>query len=59
MKLTGDLLHPGNNEYGVTLTCPGVYPTVCPAQEVMGHGNNEMAAFSVIEQKYKSDRATN
>jgi hypothetical protein len=48
----GDIMHPGDREHGVTLSCPGAYPSVCPAQEVMGHGDNEMGAFSVIQQKY-------
>lgn len=52
VKMFGDIMHPGDREHGVTLSCPGAYPSVCPAQEVMGHGDNEMGAFSVIQQKY-------
>ena len=41
---------------GVTVWCDaphGEAPGMCPAQEVMGHGNNEKSAYEIITQKYK------
>lgn len=49
----GDSMHPGNPNYGVTLFCPS---HACPAQEVMGHGDNEEKAFKVIQQKFMGGR---
>ena len=48
----GETMHPGDPNYGRTLACPN---TDCPAQEVMGHGDNDKQAFEVIKQKYHKD----
>lgn len=45
--LPGTKLNPKD---GVTMYCPSAE---CPAQEVVGHGDNEMQAFRVIQEKYK------
>jgi len=47
----GESVHPGNPDYGITLTCHHVS---CPAQEVMGHGNNEKAAFEIVTDRFKN-----
>lgn len=47
----GEQIHPGNPEYGVTLTC---HSKTCPAQEVMGHGKNEKDAFGIVTDRFKN-----
>ena len=46
----GNQVFPGDKRYGVMLFCPS---HACPAQEVMGHGDNAKEAFEVITHKYK------
>lgn len=53
MAVDGDRIHENDSKYGVTVWCPAAYPTVCPAQEVMGHGNNVRDAYAVVLAKYK------
>ena len=49
-SMLGEAIHPGNADYGVTLWCPS---DKCPAQEVMGHGDNAKKAFDIIKDKYR------
>ena len=56
MEANGEPIHPGDANYGVTVWCPGAYPSVCIAQEVMGHGNNVKDAYAVVLAKYKKDK---
>ncbi len=49
----GNQVFPGDRKHGVTLTCPSY---TCPAQEVMGHGDNAKEAFEVITHKYKGGK---
>lgn len=49
-EVAGNRLHPGDKNYGMTLFCSAMS---CPAQEVMGHGNNVKDAYEVITQKFK------
>ena len=49
----GNVMHPEDPKFGIGLHCPGLYPSVCSAQEVMGHGSNRREALLVIQEKYK------
>jgi len=45
----GTCLHPHDPKYGITLDCPSL---TCPAQEVVGHGDNVRHAFEIVTQKF-------
>jgi len=47
----GESIHPNNPEFGVTVFCAS---KLCPAQEVMGHSNNEKNAFEIVTDRFKS-----
>jgi hypothetical protein len=47
----GNILHPEDLKFGVGLHCPHL---TCPAQEVMGHGNNEKHAFEIVTDRFKN-----
>lgn len=54
-EYAGNVFHPGDSKYGMTLSCQNVN---CSAQEVQGHGNNLKGAYDVVCLKYgrKSDK---
>ena len=53
VEQVGNVMHPGNAKYGISLHCPSLQ---CPAQEVAGHGDNAKAAFEVVVAKYKHSK---
>lgn len=50
VEFTGNELHPGDDNYGITLYCPK--ENKCTAQEVAGHGNKVKDAWEVIQLKF-------
>jgi hypothetical protein len=53
--MNGNSMHVTDPKYGVTVWCPGEHPRICPAQEVMGHGNNLREAYEIVLTKYKKE----
>lgn len=47
----GTQIHPDNADYGVVVFCRS---SSCPAQEVMGHGDNEKKAFEIVTDRFKN-----
>ena len=47
----GTQINPGNPDFGVTIDCKS---KTCPAQEVMGHGDNEKKAFEIVTDRFKN-----
>ncbi len=47
----GNSIHPGDAKYGSILFCAAPVG-VCPAQEVMGHGDTFKDAYNVIQAKF-------
>lgn len=45
----GHKMYPNDPKHGVTLFCPS---RECPAQEVMGHGNNIKEAWEVVQARF-------
>lgn len=54
-EIAGHAIHPGDPAYGLTLYCPAAR-NVCPAQEVMGHGDNAKGAYQVIQDKFNKKK---
>ena len=58
-QMPGDIMHPNNEDYGVTVWCPN---QDCkteagePCQEVMGHGTNAQNAFDILKDKYHPNK---
>ena len=49
----GNSIHPGDPKYGSILFCPVAgLETICPAQQVMGHGDTFKDAYGVIQAKF-------
>ena len=48
----GDTMHKDDAAYGVTLICIAPHPSVCKAQEVMGHGGNVKEAWKAVQDKF-------
>lgn len=46
----GNVMHPDDPKFGIGLHCPHL---TCPAQEVMGHGKNEVEAFETVASRFK------
>ena len=51
VEQSGNELHPGDDNYGITLYCSSKQ---CPAQEVSGHGKNLKDAWEVLQLKFVS-----
>lgn len=49
----GNKMYPDDPKHGVSCWCPAPYPSVCSAQEVLGHGNTANDAYVVVLAKYK------
>jgi len=41
----GNAMHPGDPKFGILLDCPHLN---CPAQEIMGHGDNVKGAYEIV-----------
>jgi hypothetical protein len=52
LEALGNTMHKDDAAYGLTLMCPAPHPSVCMAQEVMGHGGNVKEAWKAVQDKF-------